>query len=116
MQGETAGQGLGSERGVDLQQDGGGGDGLLRVHRLGSSDNGRIRTITTPIWPTSVQQILDLQEAGATEEDLHPLVEEAITESYFTEWGTRAHGLRADFYARSSCGFPVLAQSNSSLL
>ncbi|MFF7772543.1 telomere-protecting terminal protein Tpg [Streptomyces massasporeus] len=82
----------------------------------GSSDNGRSRTITTPISPTSVQQILDLQEAGATEEDLHPLVVEAITESYFTEWGTRAHGLRADFYARSSCGFPVLTQSNSSLL
>jgi hypothetical protein len=42
----------------------------------GSSDNGRTRTITTPISPTSVQQILDLQEAGATEEDLHPLVVE----------------------------------------
>ncbi|MFE2558298.1 hypothetical protein ACFXGT_20165 [Streptomyces sp. NPDC059352] len=31
------------------------------------------------------------------EEDLHPIVAEAITESYFTEWGTRADGLRADF-------------------
>ncbi|MEU6762737.1 hypothetical protein ABZ916_09450 [Streptomyces sp. NPDC046853] len=63
----------------------------------GSSDDGRIRTIITPISPTYARQILDLQEAGATEEDLHPIVGEAITESYFTEWGTRAGGLRADF-------------------
>jgi hypothetical protein len=63
----------------------------------GSSDDGRIRTITTPISPIYAKQILDLQEAGATEEELHPIVAEAITESYFTEWGTRAAGLRADF-------------------
>lgn len=63
----------------------------------GSSDDGRQRQITTDISPTYVKQILELQEAGATEEDLHPIVAEAITESYFTEWGTRADGLRADF-------------------
>lgn len=63
----------------------------------GSSDDGRIRTITTPISPTYAKQILELQEDGATEEELHPIVAEAITESYFTEWGTRAAGLRADF-------------------
>jgi transcriptional regulator with XRE-family HTH domain len=63
----------------------------------GSSDDGRERSITTAISPTYAKQILELQEAGATEEDLHPIVAEAITESYFTEWGTRAAGLRADF-------------------
>jgi hypothetical protein len=63
----------------------------------GSTDDGRERTITTPISPSYVAEILRLQEAGATEEDLHPVVTEAITESYFTEWGTRADGLRADF-------------------
>jgi transcriptional regulator with XRE-family HTH domain len=63
----------------------------------GSSDDGRERHITTPISPTHAAQILQLQEAGATEEELHPIVAEAITESYFTEWGTRADGLRADF-------------------
>ncbi|MGG8405075.1 telomere-protecting terminal protein Tpg [Streptomyces sp. 12297] len=63
----------------------------------GSSDDGRERSITTDISPTYAKQILELQAAGATEEDLHPLVAEAITESYFTEWGTRAKGLRADF-------------------
>ncbi|MFB6513089.1 terminal protein [Streptomyces virginiae] len=63
----------------------------------GSSDDGRERSITTDISPTYAKQILELQAAGATEEDLHPLVAEAITESYFTELGTRAKGLRADF-------------------
>jgi hypothetical protein len=62
----------------------------------GSSDDGRERTILTPISPTYAAEILRLQEAGATESELHPVVAEAITESYFTEWGTRAKGLRAD--------------------
>ncbi|WP_435849270.1 telomere-protecting terminal protein Tpg [Streptomyces lavendulocolor] len=56
----------------------------------GSSDDGRERF-------TYTKQILELQATGATEEELHPIVAEAITESYFTELGTRAKGLRADF-------------------
>ncbi|MFF4756634.1 telomere-protecting terminal protein Tpg [Streptomyces sp. NPDC002514] len=71
----------------------------------GSSDDGRLRTITTPISPIYAKQILELQEAGATEEDLHPIVAEAITQSYFTEWGTRADGLRADFTHVQSIDF-----------
>ncbi|MGA4979331.1 telomere-protecting terminal protein Tpg [Streptomyces cinereoruber] len=71
----------------------------------GSSDDGRERQITTDISPTYVKQILELQEAGATEEELHPIVAEAITDSYFTEWGTRADGLRADFTSVSSISF-----------
>ncbi|MFE0945704.1 hypothetical protein [Streptomyces mutabilis] len=71
----------------------------------GSSDDGRIRTSTTPISPTYAKQILELQEAEATEEDLHPIIAEAITESYFTEWGTRADGLRADFTHVQSIDF-----------
>lgn len=71
----------------------------------GSSDDGRERHITTDISPTYVKQILALQESGATEENLHPIVAEAITESYFTEWGTRADGLRADFTSVSSISF-----------
>lgn len=63
----------------------------------GSSDDGRQRQITTAISPTHAKRILELQEAGATEEELRPIVAEAITESYFTKWGTRAAGLRADF-------------------
>ncbi|WP_258565119.1 telomere-protecting terminal protein Tpg [Streptomyces sp. WELS2] len=50
-----------------------------------SSDDIRERGITTAIWPTYAKQLLELQEAGATEEDLHPIVAEAITESCFTQ-------------------------------
>ncbi|WP_445194929.1 telomere-protecting terminal protein Tpg [Streptomyces himalayensis] len=60
----------------------------------GSSDDGRDRFISTPISPAYAAQILQLQEAGATEEELHPVVAQAITESYFTDWGTRAEGPR----------------------
>ncbi|MFI7020023.1 telomere-protecting terminal protein Tpg [Streptomyces sp. NPDC050164] len=45
----------------------------------GSSDDGRVRTITTPISPTYAAEILRLQEAGATEEDLHPIVDRRST-------------------------------------
>ncbi|WP_331722424.1 telomere-protecting terminal protein Tpg [Streptomyces anulatus] len=71
----------------------------------GSSDDGRIRHITTPISPTYAQQILQLQASGATEEELHPIVAQAITESYFTEWGALADGLRADFTHVQSIDF-----------
>ncbi|MFF5491550.1 telomere-protecting terminal protein Tpg [Streptomyces virginiae] len=63
----------------------------------GSSDDGRERHITTAISPSYAAEILRLQERGATEEDLHEVVAAAITESYFTEWGTRAPGLTAHF-------------------
>ncbi|MGC5041105.1 telomere-protecting terminal protein Tpg [Streptomyces sp. DT73] len=71
----------------------------------GSSDDGRERQITTDISPYYVKQILALQDAGATEEELHPIVAEAIVESYFTDWGTRADGLRADFTAVTKIDF-----------
>lgn len=54
----------------------------------GSSDDGCERFISTPISPTYAAQILQLQEQGATDEDLHPIVAGAIAEFYFTEWGT----------------------------
>ncbi|MFG2631294.1 telomere-protecting terminal protein Tpg [Streptomyces sp. NPDC048473] len=71
----------------------------------GSSDDGRIRHITTPISPTYAAQILQLQEDGATEEELHPVVAEAITESYFTDWGTICDGLVAHFTHVQSIDF-----------
>lgn len=63
----------------------------------GSSDDGREPHVTTAISPTYAAQILQLQEHGATEEELHPLVAEAIPQSYFTDWGNRCHGLVVDF-------------------
>ena len=73
----------------------------------GSSDDGREHSITTAISPTYAKQSLELQEAGATEEDLRSRVAEAITEWYFTEWGTRAAGLRADSTYVSRVDFRV---------
>ncbi|MEU1133618.1 hypothetical protein ABZ383_27805 [Streptomyces sp. NPDC005900] len=63
----------------------------------GSSDGGRQRFASTAISSTYAKQILELQEAGATDEELHPVVAAAITESYFTDWGSRCHGLQANF-------------------
>nr|WP_330262009.1 hypothetical protein [Streptomyces sp. NBC_00539] len=63
----------------------------------GSSDDGRQRFVSTAISPTYAAQILQLREEGATEEELHPIVAAAITESYFTDWGTRCAGLEANF-------------------
>ena len=93
----TTGQSTSTGARRDLQRHDGGGDGLLRIHlhrQLGRRPRAHI---TTPISPTYAAQILQLQEAGATEDDPHPIVAEAITESYFTEWGTRTDGLRVDF-------------------
>ncbi|MFJ3206054.1 hypothetical protein [Streptomyces sp. NPDC086989] len=47
----------------------------------GSSDDGRQRFLSTATPPTYAAQILQLQEAGATEEELHPIVAAAVTES-----------------------------------
>ncbi|MGX1913538.1 hypothetical protein ACWIID_32565 [Streptomyces phaeochromogenes] len=71
----------------------------------GSSDDGRERFVSTPISPVYAKETLRLQEEAATETDLHPVVVEAITESYFTEWGTRADGLRADLTDVQSTDF-----------
>jgi hypothetical protein len=78
----------------------------------GSSDDGRVRYITTTISPTYAAEILAAQEHGATEEELHPIVAAAITESYFTEWGTRAEGLRADLTHRQLHRFLILSAPN----
>ncbi|WP_405590086.1 hypothetical protein [Streptomyces sp. NBC_01190] len=93
----TAGQGASARTGVHPQRDDGARRRLLRVTASGSSDDGRERYITTDISPSYAAQILRLQEEGATDDELHPVVAEVIVESYFTGWGRRADGLRADF-------------------
>ncbi|MFL4953342.1 telomere-protecting terminal protein Tpg [Streptomyces sp. MMS24-I31] len=63
----------------------------------GTSDEGRVKDIITAVSPAHAAQILKLKEAGATDEDLQPVLAEAITYSYFQEGGTTRKGLRADF-------------------
>jgi hypothetical protein len=64
----------------------------------------------------SISQTFQLQEAAATEEELYPIVAGAITESYFTEWGTRADGLRADFVQVQSIDFEFWTRQIQGLL
>ncbi|MFD8937931.1 telomere-protecting terminal protein Tpg [Streptomyces sp. NPDC059578] len=71
----------------------------------GSSDDGRMRSIRTSISASYAAQILAARERGATEETVHDLVAEAITESYFTDWNTRAPGLEANFTSVLSIEF-----------
>ncbi|MGW2721138.1 hypothetical protein [Streptomyces sp. NPDC001492] len=52
----------------------------------------------------------------ATDEDLQPVLAEAITYSYFQEFGTTRPGLRADFTDVEMAGHLGLAAQNSELL
>ncbi|MFJ7948759.1 telomere-protecting terminal protein Tpg [Streptomyces sp. NPDC096354] len=79
----------------------------------GSSDDGRGHHVTTAISPTYAAQILQLQEHGATKEDLNPIVAEAIPQSYFRDWGTRCHGPGRGFHARPVNKIRVLTRSNA---
>ncbi|WP_437109813.1 telomere-protecting terminal protein Tpg [Streptomyces sp. enrichment culture] len=63
----------------------------------GTSDDARVRDIMTAVSPSHAARILEAQERGATDDELQPLLAEAITESYFREGGTARAGLRADF-------------------
>jgi transcriptional regulator with XRE-family HTH domain len=63
----------------------------------GTSDEGRVKDIITAITPAHAARILKERERGATDEQLQPLVAEAITYSYFQEGGTIRTSLRADF-------------------
>lgn len=47
----------------------------------GSSDDGLERFMTTAFPPIYAAEILRLQEAGAKEEDRHPVIADAITAS-----------------------------------
>ncbi|MGW3954024.1 telomere-protecting terminal protein Tpg [Streptomyces sp. NPDC004752] len=63
----------------------------------GTSDDGRVRDIITAVSPSHAARILEARERRATDDELQPLLAEAITESYFREGGTIRAGLRADF-------------------
>ncbi|MEU6482004.1 hypothetical protein ABZ858_35045 [Streptomyces sp. NPDC047017] len=63
----------------------------------GTSDNARVRDIISAVSPSHAARILDAKERGATDDELQPLLAEAITESYFREGGTTRAGLHVDF-------------------
>ncbi|MFD9044592.1 telomere-protecting terminal protein Tpg [Streptomyces bottropensis] len=58
----------------------------------GSSDAGRMRDVMTAVSPTHARLILTARENGATDDDLHEMVSEAIADAYSArrEAGARA--------------------------
>ncbi|WP_217212827.1 hypothetical protein [Streptomyces sp. AC550_RSS872] len=63
----------------------------------GSSDAGRVRDIRTAVSPAHADLILSAREIGATDNELHGLVAEAIADAYFRKEGGGRAGLHVEF-------------------
>ncbi|MEU3434189.1 HTH domain-containing protein [Streptomyces sp. NPDC006863] len=63
----------------------------------GTSDAGRVRDITVAVSPSHAAAIIAAQEDGATQDDLHDAVAEAIADSYFRQGGGGRAGLEVKF-------------------
>ena len=63
----------------------------------GSSDAGRVRDIMTAVSPMHADLILAARESGATDDELHELVAEAIADAYFRREGGGRTGLHVEF-------------------
>lgn len=63
----------------------------------GTSDAGRVRDITVAVSPSHAAIIIAAQEEGATENDLHDAVAEAIADAYFRQGGGGRAGLEVKF-------------------
>ncbi|MFF4787920.1 telomere-protecting terminal protein Tpg [Streptomyces griseorubiginosus] len=63
----------------------------------GTSDAGRMRDIQTAVSPEHARLILAARESGATDDELHELVAEAIADSYFRREGGGRAGLNVEF-------------------
>lgn len=62
----------------------------------GSSDAGRVRDMTA-VSPMHADLILAARESGATDDELHELVAEAIADAYFRREGGGRAGLHVEF-------------------
>lgn len=63
----------------------------------GTSDAGRMRDIMTAVSPLHADLILTARESGATDDELHNLVAEAIADAYFRKEGGGRAGLHVEF-------------------
>lgn len=63
----------------------------------GTSDAGRVRDITVAVSPSHAAAIIAAREEGATENDLHDAVAEAIADAYFRQGGGGRAGLEVKF-------------------
>ncbi|MGW6709680.1 telomere-protecting terminal protein Tpg [Streptomyces sp. NPDC054956] len=60
----------------------------------GTSDAGRRRDITVAVAPSHAKAIIEARDTGATDNDLHDLVAEAIADAYFRIGGGGRAGLK----------------------
>ncbi len=63
----------------------------------GTSDAGRVRDVMTAVSPAHADLILDARETGATDDELHELVAEAIADAYFRKEGGGRAGVHVEF-------------------
>ncbi|GGQ34172.1 telomere-protecting terminal protein Tpg [Streptomyces roseolilacinus] len=63
----------------------------------GTSDAGRVRDISVAVSASHAAAILAAQEDGATQNDLHDAVAEAIADTYFRQSGGGRAGLEVKF-------------------
>ncbi|MFE9890741.1 telomere-protecting terminal protein Tpg [Streptomyces scopuliridis] len=81
----------------------------------GMSDAGRVRDLTVAVSPSHAAAILAVQEARATDSDLHRLVAEAIADAYFRQ-RRRSRGPPGGIHGRGAARYRGLAARNSRLL
>lgn len=63
----------------------------------GTSDAGRVRDVSVAVSLSHARAILAAREAGATDDDLHDLVADAIADAYFRQGGGGRAGLEVQF-------------------
>ncbi|MFG3638544.1 telomere-protecting terminal protein Tpg [Streptomyces huasconensis] len=66
----------------------------------GTSYAGRVRDLTVAVTPSRAAAIIAAQAEGATENDLHDAVAEAIADAYFRRGGGGRAGLEVQFVVR----------------
>ncbi|MFE9138897.1 telomere-protecting terminal protein Tpg [Streptomyces sp. NPDC007355] len=59
----------------------------------GTTDDSRMRHLTLAIPPEHAARLLDAQEQGATDRELHRVTADTLGDVYFRDSGCRAHDL-----------------------
>nr|WP_235618304.1 hypothetical protein [Streptomyces sp. CB02400] len=62
----------------------------------GSTDDARVRHLTLVLPPQHAARLFQVQEAGATDDQLRQIAAETLGEVYFRDNGRRAHGLEVE--------------------
>ncbi|GKQ38510.1 telomere-protecting terminal protein Tpg [Streptomyces sp. A012304] len=60
---------------------------------VGTTDDGRFRSLTVHLPPQYAQRLFDARDAGATDQQMRGIIAEGFKEVYFQDGGARAMGL-----------------------